>query len=256
MLLVLTTLDDLPALSFVRASAATGSACAVVTSESLSFARRRSHRVSDAGTSVALELADGTTVDGNGLTGVLNRLMGPPDLAWHRAGGRERDYATAELHAFTLSWLSALPCPVRNRPTPSCLTGPTPHPFLAVSAAAEAGLACAPVRMGTGAGADPAQAVSAAAFGAAGPDSYHCQVVCLDGHDVTDASPPWVRDALPKLAALLGLEESLVGVDFVVGGGQWWFAGTTPMPDLRLGGAELYGRLHALLGPALTAVAG
>ncbi|MGZ4679921.1 MAG: hypothetical protein ACXV3B_00265 [Ilumatobacteraceae bacterium] len=36
----------------------------------------------------------------------------------------DREYLTAEINAFLVAWLSALTCPVVNRPTTTCLCGP------------------------------------------------------------------------------------------------------------------------------------
>jgi hypothetical protein len=36
----------------------------------------------------------------------------------------DRAYVAAEMNAFLLCWLARLPCPVLNRPTPACLSGP------------------------------------------------------------------------------------------------------------------------------------
>jgi hypothetical protein len=36
----------------------------------------------------------------------------------------DRAYVSAEMTAFLLSWLSELDCPILNRPTPTCLSGP------------------------------------------------------------------------------------------------------------------------------------
>ena len=36
----------------------------------------------------------------------------------------DRGYLTAEINAFLVAWLSALTCPVVNRPTTTCLCGP------------------------------------------------------------------------------------------------------------------------------------
>lgn len=37
----------------------------------------------------------------------------------------DRRYVAAEMHAFLFAWLSALPCPVINRPADGCLSGPS-----------------------------------------------------------------------------------------------------------------------------------
>ena len=251
MLLVLTGLDDFAALAFVRAATAAGAPCTVLTTEAMSFAHRRSHRLSDAGVFTRLEMADGTVVSSSDVSGVLNRMMAPPDLAWRQAASGERDYASAELHAFTVSWVNALACPVRNRPSPDCLAGPAPHPFVGAAAAMRAGLACPAVRMGAGHEPEPATALYLAAVAAAGTASEVRQVVCLDGVVVADDVPTEVCSGVARLAGLLGFGEALVGVDFVVGDGTWWFAGTTPLPELRFGGRDLLRGLLRLFHPEL-----
>jgi hypothetical protein len=40
----------------------------------------------------------------------------------------------------------------------------------------------------------------------------------------------------------------------LAGAGGWWFAGTSPLPDLRAGGDALCRRLLALLAPDQVAV--
>src|SRR5262249_12585777 len=58
------------------------------------------------------------------ITGVLVRLaaVSPHDLPYF--GEEDREYAAAEMTAFLAYWLSALTCPVVNRPSPSFLLGP------------------------------------------------------------------------------------------------------------------------------------
>ena len=128
---------------------ASGVPVTVVTGELLAFARRRSHRLGRAGVHSSIELGDGTVLSDLTFTGVLNRLVEPPAAAWEHAAVGERTYAMAELHAFTLSWLTSLPCPVRNRPDPSYLAGPAPHPLLALAAARSVGLRTVPIRLDT-----------------------------------------------------------------------------------------------------------
>ncbi len=41
----------------------------------------------------------------------------------------DRDYLAAEVNAFLVAWLSALPRPVLNRPTPTSLDGPAWGPL-------------------------------------------------------------------------------------------------------------------------------
>jgi hypothetical protein len=55
----------------------------------------------------------------------------------------DRDYAAAEINAFLVAWLSALPCGVFNRPTPTSLYGPAWSQTHWEIAAARAGVAWA-----------------------------------------------------------------------------------------------------------------
>jgi hypothetical protein len=247
MLLVLAGLDDAPALWFAHALRRRGDACTIVTSEVLSFACRRSHRVGMRGVRSVVELADGTVLDDTSVHGVLNRLPAPPDLAWRRASAPERQYAAAELHAFVMSWLAALPCPVRNRPSEECLAGPSPHPLVAAHAASLAGLRVARLELGTASAGHVHTALADATRFAAGARARLVQVLCLDGVAVHDSVPADVRAGIARFAAAIGAGDALIGVDMLVSHDQWWFAGVTPLPELRLGGAAIVERLSSVL---------
>jgi len=58
------------------------------------------------------------------LTGVLVRRSAvvAEELPW--MAEEDRAYVAAEINAFLVAWLSAMPCPVFNRPTPTSLCGP------------------------------------------------------------------------------------------------------------------------------------
>ncbi|WP_029135891.1 hypothetical protein [Nakamurella lactea] len=262
MLLILCPLDDLDALAFAHRATAEGTGCRILTAEALSFAGRRSHRIVSPVRGSGAPISVRTEIEALGLppindeqvSGVLNRLIEPPASAWRRATAVERDYATAELFAFTISWLSGFECPVRNRPTASCLAGPAPHPLRAVVAAQAAGLECPDLRYGS----DTAAAqpdLAAAAFAAAGPGARARQVVCLDGMVLSDGIPADPGAGVVGLLCAIGADADLVGVDFAVRGDHWVFAGLTPLP--ALGGLGRDGRrtLLATLTPARTAVA-
>jgi hypothetical protein len=239
-LLVLCGLDDLVALWFARQAQSRGVACRIVTGEELSFARRRSQRLRGRRVSSLVELADGfrITDDGHDVSGVLNRLTSPPAAAWSHAAVNERHYAFAELHAFTLSWLSGLPSVVRNRPQPESLAGPAPHPLLALAVAAASGLSTPHVHL-DGELAEPTAALRSAAVTAAGARAERRQVVCLDGRVLTPGIPAAVRRGSEALLPDLGMSSALVGIDFLIGRDQWWFAGTTPLPDLHASGDDV-----------------
>lgn len=247
MLLVLTAADDDAALWLAHAFRESGASCVVVSVEALSFARRFSHQVSVEGFTTRIELAGGEVVCSETLLGVVNRMSWPPSLAWGSAERTERDYVTAELHALTVSWLAALPCPVRNRPSPDSLAGPVLAPVVAAVEAAAAGLDCPALSLGTGSGRPPGPALRLAAIDAAGTAAQPRHVVCLDAGVTSDVVPVDVSEAITRFLLAVGLTESVVGLDFLVAGGRWWFAGLTPMPDLRLGGHRLVGRLLEVL---------
>lgn len=78
------------------------------------------------------------------ITGVLTRLPAvyEAELRWIEPA--DRQYVAAEMTVFLIAWLSALPCPVLNRPAPTGLMGPGWRPEQWVQAAASAGLPVVP----------------------------------------------------------------------------------------------------------------
>ena len=254
MLLVVCGLDDESALWFARRAAQAGVDCTIVTTEALSYARHVSHRLADGEVHTTVRLADGTELVDSQISGVLNRAVQAPVAAWQLAAPAERDYATMELHACTLSWLHALPCPVRNRPEPDCLAGPLRHPFVTVAAAHAAGLPCPEVRFETAGPPGPADALLLAAAQAAGPGARAVHLVCLDGVVLGGEPPEPVAAAIAAFAAGMSADAALLGMDFFAGAGGWWFAGASPLPDLRAGGDTLVRRLLALLAPSQVTV--
>ena len=80
------------------------------------------------------------------LAGVLTRLttIFPQELV--EVVPEDRSYVAAEINAFLVAWLSALPIPVLNRATPACLSGPNWRHEQWVHAAAKAGIPVTPAR--------------------------------------------------------------------------------------------------------------
>jgi hypothetical protein len=258
MLLVLCAITDTDALWLADRIRKAGIEVAVVTGELLAFARKRSHRLGCGGVATSIELGDGTTITDENLTGVLNRLDGPPAAAWMYAAPAERDYAMAELHAFTLSWLSGLRCPVRNRPTATCLAGPAPHPWHAATAARRAGLAVPPLRLDTSMPTGDGLAWDSyrAAAAAAGVGGRPVQLVCLDGEPVTPFRlPAELPDRIRQFTRLIDADTDLIGLDFFVAprgperADTWWYAGVTSLASLPAGGIPLVQRIILLLAP-------
>jgi hypothetical protein len=58
----------------------------------------------------------------------------------------DRAYVAQEMTAFLVAWLSALPCPVLNRPGTVCLSGPNWRPEQWAYAVAQAGVPVIPAR--------------------------------------------------------------------------------------------------------------
>lgn len=88
---------------------------------------------------------DGQAVAAREITGVLTRLPYVPERELRRIAREDRPYVAAEMTAFLRSWLAGLRCPVLNRPTPACLSGPGWRREQWVYAAARIGIPVQPV---------------------------------------------------------------------------------------------------------------
>ena len=69
-------------------------------------------------------VVDGRRIRVADLTAVLTRRPAVLAEELHRIDPTDRVYVAAEMNAFLVAWLSALPCPVVNRATPTSLCGP------------------------------------------------------------------------------------------------------------------------------------
>jgi hypothetical protein len=89
---------------------------------------------------------DGTAVVGGRgvavgeIRGVLTRLPCVSEFELVQITTGDRAYVAAEMTAFLTCWLSTLPCPVLNQPTPVCLAGPNLFPGQWAAAAVGQGL--------------------------------------------------------------------------------------------------------------------
>jgi len=91
-------------------------------------------------------VVSGRVVATEEIAGVLTRLPYVDENELDHIIPEDRAYVSAEMTAFLVSWLSGLTCPVLNRPTPTCLTGPNWRPERWVHAAAQLGIPVSPVR--------------------------------------------------------------------------------------------------------------
>ena len=74
------------------------------------------------------------------ITGVLTRIPCIDEEELLHIAPEDRSYVASEMTAFLLFWLSQLKCPVLNRPTPRCLSGPCWRTESWVQLAAQAGI--------------------------------------------------------------------------------------------------------------------
>jgi hypothetical protein len=92
----------------------------------------------------------------------------------------------------------------------------------------------------------PAHYLLESAACASGRGARPVHGVCLDGEILNVAVPPHVAKGVRNFAIAVGVDEALVGIDFLVQEDKWWFAGMSPVADLRVGGAPLLDRLLSL----------
>jgi hypothetical protein len=79
-------------------------------------------RLGDIATATAV--IGGEVVAASAIAGVLVRLPGIAEHDLPHIAASDRGYVAAEMTAFLLAFLTALNCPLVNRPTPQCLAGP------------------------------------------------------------------------------------------------------------------------------------
>jgi hypothetical protein len=207
----------------------------VISAESLAYSTAIEHRLGVGPPSVRIEVADGRTVASDRVRGMLNRIAHPP--MGHLAVSREeeREYAMQEVSALFLSWLTAMPAPVLNRPAPFALSGPSFDLLQWHALAARAGLSVPPLRVPHG-GNGRATAWTI-------PD---CNVVVACGAVFGAPLPDPASAACLRLAELSGAD--ILGIEMTRGEeGEWSFVGAHPMPDLRIGGEALVDHLAAEL---------
>jgi hypothetical protein len=115
----------------------------VLTPRDLSLAGWRQRLHGDASDAVVV---GGKVVLQKEITGMLTLLpcVSEHDLA--HIAPQDLSYVAAEMTAFLVFWLSRLKCPVLNRPTPACLSGPNWPREKWVRVAADAGIPVESVR--------------------------------------------------------------------------------------------------------------
>ena len=69
-------------------------------------------------------MINGRVVNTDEIEGVVTRLPYVQEDELRVISAEDRPFVASEIHAFLVSWLSSLRCPVLNAPTPACLCGP------------------------------------------------------------------------------------------------------------------------------------
>jgi hypothetical protein len=214
----------------------------LVLAESLAQpATRWEHRLDRTGAHIKIALPDGRVLCGSRIRGAINRLHAPSPVPALRAAESDREYAQAELHAFYLSFLNALPGVVLNRPTPSGLCGAWHHASEWAVLAGRAGL---PVRTYRQSASDapeqfyvpqPPEGVVPCTFIACAGQVFGSELYGVQ-------LPESTVQACSRLAATAGAQ--MMGIDLYLDAqGGWNFASATPSPDLRIGGMPLLRRI-------------
>jgi hypothetical protein len=213
----------------------------LVTTECLGVARFWEHRVGAGGAHFKIGLHDGRTLCSSRIRGALNRIAAPSTALIQHAVDSDREYATAEMQAFYLSWLNAVPGVVVNRPTPQGMPGAWRHTSEWALNADRAGFQVPRYRQTD---LDPVERGYASLAPAGVPVT---NLVVLDGVGVFG---PTVPEKITASCQTLAKAENtrILGVDiYQDAAGEWLFAGATPTPWLPAGGDALLDGLLTLL---------
>jgi hypothetical protein len=162
----------------------------------------------------------GVAVPAKEISGVLTRLIYIWEQELVHIVAEDRSYVAAEMSAFLMSWLSALDCPVLNRPVPGCLCGPCWRPEQWAVAAARAGMRVRPVRRRVHSGQD-----SSLETAPLGPTA-----VTVVGHSVFGEADASFRTQARHLADIAQVD--LVRVHYTGGEEGAYFSGADLFPPI------------------------
>lgn len=155
MILILASIADEVAAGFAREFPA--AAARVVTCLDLAMAPGALHHPRCEASRLTI---GGEVVPLGRIRGVVNLLRGvdPGELLCYAE--EEREYQASEFHALLTFLLSALPCPVVNRPTPLSLSGPVLNPLGWYYLARDAGIPLVGITVESAAPASPFPALA------------------------------------------------------------------------------------------------
>jgi hypothetical protein len=163
------------------------------------------------------------------IAGVVTRLPAvyDQDLDW--VDPLDRAYVAAEMTAFLTAWLTALPCPVLNRPTPTCLAGPSLAPEQWVRLAAGLGIPVRPVHRRALLTLHPDD-VRPGDDAVVEPPAAPLPTLTVVGQRCLGGDDPVLADSALRLAQSVGAE--LLAVQFDGFGPAARFCAASPWPDV------------------------
>ena len=133
----------------------------------------------------------------------------------------EQEYVASEINAFLLAWLVSLPCPLLNRPSAQCLSGPGWRPQMWVNKACELGIAARPVHQNVSLHARPA---------AAETQPQDAVTLTVVGSTVVGKADAALKRNARRLAAAANVQ--LLSVHFDSAGRDAMLLGASLWPDL------------------------
>ncbi len=194
-----------------------GATAHIITPQELVYATDMQHRLDETTITSSVALKSHATLDNSSITGLINRVQFLPDAHLATVNTTDRTYMQQELLAIWSSWISALPCPVINRPTATSMAGPTYHPAIWYHNAAAVGL---PV---------PDMIYDSTLPDPLTPDPVQSAIVC-QGRCYSASVPTHFFDKCCDLAAYVGLD--LVELYFSSAQDGLVFSYASPIPYL------------------------
>jgi hypothetical protein len=228
MLVILASQWD-PAARSLAARCSDGEA-AILTPPDLSIGGWR-QRLGDTGPQSVV--VGGTLMPQQAISGVLTLLPGIGERHLPHVVPQDRPYVASEMNAFLIFWLSQLKCPVLNRPTPECLTGPAWRAEKWLHVAAQAGISVRPMHLNS-------------SVQSASEEDPSSVVVTVVGERAIGNADPTLHEAAKTLAAIAGVQMLSVRFGGPEPGDCLINAGPTPdLSDTAVADA-LLGHLHAV----------
>lgn len=229
-IVVLASRTDTPAQGFARRYAAQG--VYLLTPADLSHCGWY-HRVGDIETSMAM--IAGQRIAARDIRGVVTRLSAVSENDLEHIVAPDRAYVAAEMQAFLLSWLTALRCPVLNRPAPSCLAGPAWWPAQWTRVAVRLGLHVTTVVQ---------QASFARTLSSTGTSRPKCVTVTVVGQRIIGMVDPLLAQQARALATAAGVD--LLAVRFSSRAPSATFVGAHLWPNIAVApiAAAVFDYLH------------